>query len=70
MKPHDLRQLSSEELEAKIIALDEELFRLRIQHATAQLSNTARIRDARRLVARAKTILTEKQRAAAAAPAN
>ncbi len=70
MNAHDLRQLDVPELEAKVMALEEELFRLRIRHATAQLANTAEIRQARRTVARAKTVLAEKRRAAAAAPAN
>jgi large subunit ribosomal protein L29 len=37
---------------------------LRFQRASGQLENTARVRDARRTIARIKTVLGERQRAA------
>jgi len=60
MKPAELRELSPEELEQKEHELREELFNLKIQHATGQLENTARIGQVRKDVARVKTILRTK----------
>lgn len=64
MSTHDLRQLTEDELTTKVGALEEDLFKIKFQHATAQLSDTSKIKDARRELARAKTILREKQLAA------
>jgi large subunit ribosomal protein L29 len=61
MKAKDLRDLSSTEIERKIAGYKEELFNLRFQHATGQLENKMRIRDVRRDIARAKTILRERE---------
>ena len=41
-----------------------ELFNLRFQHATNQLNNTARISEVRRNIARSRTVITAKQKAA------
>ncbi len=60
MKAVDLRDLSAEELAAKLKELNEELFKLRFQHSTNQLDNTGRLRYARRDLARVKTVLMEK----------
>lgn len=59
MKAHELRALTREELVRKIEELSQELFNLRFQLATKQLSDTSRIRQVRRDIARAKTILHE-----------
>ena len=59
MKNKDIRNLSSEQLVGKISDLKKELFNLRFQAATAQLSNPMRIREVKREIARAKTVLTE-----------
>lgn len=48
---------SEEELNAKIVELKKELFNLRFQAASGELENTARFRQVRRDVARAKTAL-------------
>ncbi|MFO7171997.1 MAG: 50S ribosomal protein L29 [Bacillota bacterium] len=61
MKAKELRQLSSEELQAKVKALKEELFNLRFQLATNNLDNPARIRQVRKDIARIKTILRERE---------
>ena len=50
--------------EARLRELQEELFRLRFQFATRQLTNTARIRQVRRDIARAKTLQRQQELAA------
>ncbi len=60
-KVKELRDLTDEELERKLIDLKDELFRLRFQLATGQLENHMRIREVRRAFARAKTILRERE---------
>lgn len=62
---HDLRQLEPEDLQAKVEALREDLFKLRFKHATAQLADPSSIPKTRRTLARAVTILGERQRASA-----
>jgi large subunit ribosomal protein L29 len=61
MKAKDVRELSVEELEQKLIESKEELFNLRFQNATGQLDNYKRLGVLRRDVARLKTILREKE---------
>jgi large subunit ribosomal protein L29 len=51
--------------EVRIAELNEELFRLRFQFATRQLTNTSRIRQVRRDIARAKTLQRQQQLMAA-----
>ena len=53
--------------EARVRELSEELFKLRFQFATRQLTNTARIRTVRRDIARAMTIQRQQELLAAAA---
>jgi large subunit ribosomal protein L29 len=55
-----LRDLSVDDLRARERELDEEVFRLRIQKATASLEQTSKVKAARRDLARVKTILREK----------
>lgn len=66
MKTAELRQKDVAGLEAEVKALQKAHFGLRMQKATQQLNNNAVLGDTRRSIARAKTILAEKQRAAAA----
>ncbi|MCL4319034.1 MAG: 50S ribosomal protein L29 [Firmicutes bacterium] len=61
MKPKEIRDLDHEELEAKLRALKEELFRLRFQLATAQLENPMRVRQVRKDIARVHTIIRERE---------
>ena len=56
-----IRELTSQELEAKIKELKEELFNLRFQLATGQLENTARISQVRKSIARMKTVIRERE---------
>jgi large subunit ribosomal protein L29 len=57
----EFRNLTSVELEQKIAGFKDELFNLRFQLATGQLDNPSRIRDVRKEIARAKTILRERE---------
>jgi large subunit ribosomal protein L29 len=61
MKATELRQKDVAGVQAEVKALQKAHFGLRMQKATQQLSNTATLRSARRDIARAKTILVEKQ---------
>jgi large subunit ribosomal protein L29 len=61
MKASELRELSDEQLDDRLRELREELFNLRFQYATRQLTNTARIREVRRDIAR---VLTRQHEAA------
>ena len=63
MKTTELRQKDVAGIEAEIKALQKAHFGLRMQKATQQLGNTASLRVTRRDIARAKTILAEKQAA-------
>ena len=63
MKTTELRQKDVVGLEAEVKALQKAHFGLRMQKATQQLNNTATLRSTRRDIARAKTILVEKQSA-------
>ena len=56
-----IRELTSQELEAKIKELKEELFNLRFQLATGQLENTARISQVRKSIARMETVIRERE---------
>ncbi len=66
-KSSELRGMTPDQLEDKLKSLKKEQFNLRFQGATGQLEGTARIKEARRAVARVKTILNEKKAADAAA---
>ncbi|OLO27165.1 50S ribosomal protein L29 [Alkalihalophilus pseudofirmus] len=61
MKANDLRNLTTSEIETKTKSLKEELFNLRFQLATGQLDNPTRIREVRKAIARAKTVLRERE---------
>ena len=63
MKTTELRQKDVAGLETENKALQKAHFGFRMQKATQQLNNTATLRIARRDIARAKTILVEKQSA-------
>ncbi len=61
MRADELRNLTDEELDQKLKEFKEELFNLRFQHATAQLNNPMRIKEVRRIIARIKTIMRERE---------
>lgn len=61
MKAQQIRDLTTEELQAKVLSLKEELFNLRFQMATGQLDNPMRIKSVRKDIAMSKTILRERE---------
>ena len=61
MKVNEIRELSTEEINAKIVETKKELFNLRFQQATGNLEKPSRIRDLRHTVARLKTVLKERE---------
>jgi large subunit ribosomal protein L29 len=61
MTPAELRDMSDGELSEHLRTARRELFGLRFQHATGELDNTARLARAKREVARALTILRERE---------
>lgn len=61
MKAKEIRNLTTGEILKKIDELKQELFNLRFQSVTGQLDNPMRIREVRRSIARAKTILKERE---------
>jgi large subunit ribosomal protein L29 len=61
MKISEVRDFTLDQLEDELIKLKREQFNLRFQKATAQLNNTARVRDVRRTIARIKTVEREKR---------
>jgi len=64
LQASDLRELSVEQLEAKLAELQEERFKLRFRSATESIENPMQFRVMRRDVARIHTILGEKRRKA------
>jgi len=62
MKPKDLRDMPLDDLRSKERDLKKELFNLKMQNALGQAENPLRIRYVKRDVARAKTIIAEKER--------
>ena len=61
MKVKEIRELSTEEIQKKIVETKEELFNLRFQQATGALEKPSRIRELRHTVARMKTVLKERE---------
>ena len=60
-KAKELRELTTEELQRQLLELKQEALNLRLQQATGQLENSARIRIVRRETARVMTILSERR---------
>jgi large subunit ribosomal protein L29 len=61
VKASELRELTDEEIETRLVETKEELFNLRFQNATGQLDNYRRLAQLRRDVARINTIIRERQ---------
>ena len=61
MKPAEVRELSTDELQGREQELHDQLFRLRIQKSMGQLEAPAKVRDVRKDLARIKTVLRQKQ---------
>ena len=65
-KAGDVRAKTPDEIDTLLLNLRKEQFNLRFQRATGQQEGSGRMREVRREIARAKTILTEKQRSVVA----
>ena len=61
MKIGDVRVMTPDEVEDKILELKKEQFNLRFQRATGQLESTSRVRAVRRDIARLLTIASERR---------
>jgi large subunit ribosomal protein L29 len=61
MKPSEIRDMSVDELTARVDQLEEELFRLRFRAATMEIENPMLLRTLRRDVARLRTVLRERE---------
>ena len=63
MKAGEIRELTVDDLRARVKDLEDQTFRLRIQKSMGQLEAPAKVREIRRDLARIKTILREKEKA-------
>ena len=61
MKTADVRAMSPDQMDDAILNLKKERFNLRFQRATGQLENTSRLREARRDIARIKTVAAQQR---------
>ncbi len=61
MKVNEIRKMSSSDLEKELVELKSELFKLRFQLATNGLDNPMKIRNAKKDIAKIKTILRERE---------
>ena len=61
MKAAEIRNLSGEDLQAKLKDARAELFNLRFQMATGQLDNTARIKQVKKDIARIQTEMRDRE---------
>ena len=67
LKSDEIRDMSDGDIHARVAQLEEERFRLKFRSATEPLENPLQLRTIRRDIARLKTILRERQLAAAGA---
>ena len=61
MKASEFRNLTTAEIEQKVAGFKEQLFNLRFQLATGQLDNPVQIQKIRKDIARAKTVLRQRE---------
>ena len=61
MKSAEIRNLSAEDLQAKLKEARAEMFNLRFQMATGQLDNTARIKQVKKNIARIQTEMRDRE---------
>jgi large subunit ribosomal protein L29 len=66
MYPKEIRNLSQAEIARQLDESYQELFNLRFQYSTGQLKNTARLGQVKREIARFRTVMREREIAAAA----
>ena len=61
MKPSEIRAMTTEESRARLDQAYREYYELRVNFRIGQLKNTARLREARKDIARLRTILRERE---------
>ena len=61
MKASEIRKMTPDQLNAKLVELKKDLFNLRLQHALNQLDNPMKMVDVKRDIARVKTVLRERE---------
>ena len=61
MKAKEIKEMTNDELVAKLAQLKEELFNLRFRHATGQLENPNVLYGVKKDIARVKTVLRERE---------
>ena len=61
MKIDEIRKMSNDEMVKEIESLKQELFQLRFQQATGQLTNSAQMKNIKKTIARMKTVMTERE---------
>ena len=61
MKITEIREMSAEQLGAKLVELKKELFNLRFQHAVNQLENPHKMTEVKHDIARVMTVLNQKR---------
>lgn len=66
MRAEEIRELSVADIQARVLELEEERFRLRFRGATEPLDNPLQLRKIRKSIARLKTVLRERETAASA----
>jgi len=64
-KANSMREMTADDIRARVTELREELFNLRFRNSMKQLDNPLKIRSSRREMARLLTVLTEMERKAA-----
>jgi large subunit ribosomal protein L29 len=61
MKPHEIRNLTTDQIQTRMNDAHEELMRLRFQQSTGELTDHTRLRKIRRNIARFMTVLAERE---------
>jgi len=69
MKINDIKNFTNEELSKKLEELKSDLFNLRFSHASGNLANPLQLNLVKKDIARVKTVIRERELAAAAAKA-
>jgi large subunit ribosomal protein L29 len=62
MEAKELREMSADDLNRKLVSLQEEIGHLKLQRATSRLENPMKLRETKRDLARVETILRERSR--------
>jgi large subunit ribosomal protein L29 len=60
MEANELREMSADDLNRKLVSLQEEIGHLKLQRATSRLENPMKLRETKRDLARVETILRER----------